>query len=275
MQADSQKVGKEGMLMDVKKEHNQRVLIQIDGKDKIFNLEEFVRRYKNLGSKRGKKKKFQNIVMERTGKSESAVKAWTSGINGPDNIEDVRTIAKCMDILIDVLLKDKLLNTNKKEYHKMREIKDSERNAARNLYESMCRMIHTAEIAPEFDDEDMRLLKSAKATVRRNDNQPQFGSQEDYREYLLFEARKARFDLPRKVRDEVIELIGRTFGPFDLDSPHFGEMYFRGDEYKEYLQTNGMKDDLETRYLYASIFAEKLRDQLDEIFADYLIGEDD
>ena len=82
---------------------------------------------------------------------------------------------------------------------------------------------------------------------------------------MLREVRRASFDLPKDLTDQLSEIINDIFGP-NLDDP---DGYFASEDYRDYLKTNGWADADEYRYLYSAVFVSKHYERLERLFSDY------
>lgn len=231
----------------------------IDGDIYTFNHIKF-KNLVNSISMHGEKGKLRRTIAERTFKSESTVKDWIKGKSGPNDLDTIYTLEKMFN-----KPKGYLLQKEKEGEKTMaKEIPEYERNAARELYGEMCELIKSAEYVDEVlldltSDTRYAIKGDIEYSAVRSDN-------ERRRVNLIVKIRKAGFDIPNDIRDRLISMVDKIFGPWNIDD---GEMYFNSEEYMDYLKTNGIKDDETARYFYSGIFVDELYEELDDIFARY------
>lgn len=241
--------------------NGSRIFRGEDGIEYKFNHEKFREKYNMLQSSRGNKKNMLELLSKRTNRSEEAVKNWIKKTNGPSDLETVYIIEDAFNVERGTFLTPLYSDTNPVKENKMLEIPTYERDIARNIYMEMCDMIHSAEY---MDDELSALLCGRNvdfgtAKEMRTDN-------EYKREQWILKVRKAGFDIPTDLRDKLLNLVNKTFGPWDVEE---GNMYFGDEEYRKYLQKNSLTDTTEARYLYSDLFIAGLYQELDDIFKEY------
>jgi len=145
----------------------------------------------------------------------------------------------------------------------VRIIESRERDSARTIYEKMCDMIRGLEYwNPEkwlvagmpIGSEGFRYLGNQVHPF-------------EYRDSLIQEIRKAAFDFPMQMRDQLISFVRDAFGDGCYET---GMMYFESEEYKAYLKKNNLDDTPDVKELYSDAYIEGLYKKLDEIFVEYL-----
>ena len=214
-------------------------------------------------------KHFVERIAEKTGYSESAVKAWLRGEYGP-------TDTKAIEVLADFFKCDKCIFLKKIDERKkeMRTISDSERTAAREIYGEMLEMMYLLDWEEPNPTEDAEKIQRIRTAVTGR-----FKSVEEAYEHYMLAIRKTRLDLPGKVRLALTQLVDDCFGDFEqtydflaaYDPDGVGtSMYFNSPAYGEYLEKHGQRDTFEMRYEYEYLFKTEVAHRLDEIFEDYI-----
>ena len=214
-------------------------------------------------------KHFVERIAEKTGYSESTVKAWLRGEYGP-------TDPKAIETLADYFRCDKHIFLTKvgERDKKMRNISDSERTAAREIYGEMLEMMYLLDWEEPNPTEDPESIQRIRTAVTGR-----FKSVEEAYEHYMLAIRKTKLDLPGQVRLALTELVNDCFGdleqtysfltPYDPDGVGTS-MYFNSPAYGEYLEKHGQKDTFEMRYEYEYLFKAEVARRLDEIFKDYI-----
>ncbi len=240
---------------------------QVDGIDYIFNHEEFRWWYNLAGRKRGEKKDLKEKLAERTSRDISTVEGWVKGSFGPSDLETVTIIENLFNVPAGSFLAPLTKPTEKNELEEntMREIKDYERDVARQLYAEMCDMVDGLEYLPEILIQGTAGLIGGGPQPFKDLGKEPFPFM--YRDNLIQNVRKAGFDLPKRTRDQLIDFISEAFGD---DCSDTGMMYFESQAYRDYLEKNGFENNDDTRDLYSVLYIKQLYEKLDAIFADYL-----
>ena len=214
-------------------------------------------------------KHFVERIAEKTRYSESAVKAWLRGEYGP-------TDSKAIEALADYFGCDKHMFLSKigERDEKMRNISDSERTAAREIYGEMLEMMYLLNWKEPNPTEEVYENETIRTPIT-----DRFMSYPEAYEHYMLAIKKTSLDLPVKIRLALTELVDDCFGDFEqtysflsaYDPDGVGtSMYFNSPAYGEYLEKHGQKDTFEMRYEYEYFFKTEVAHRLDEIFEDYI-----
>lgn len=234
----------------------------------FFNSNKFREMYNGIRYKRhGEKSKLKKEISKELNCEIPTIEGWIKGNSGPSGIDLVNKLEAFFNVPSGSFLtpQTKSMQKNTLEGKTMHEIKDHERDIARKLYTEMCDMIDGLEYySNEF----------IQATAGRMGNTPQgfkyLGTEAFpflYRDHLIQNVRKAGFDLPKQLRDQLMTFILEAFGDGCYDT---GMMYFESQGYKDYLERTNLADNDDTKERYSVMYIDRLYEKLDSIFADYL-----
>ena len=218
----------------------------------------------NKRQKHGTQANLIRILEQKGIASRSAFFAWLRGENAPSDVEIVSKLENLLSLPPDALLLEKNnISTTEDTNMNARNIEGFERDAARTIYKKMCDMIRGL----EYLDPDRWLMSGIPLT---QDGFRYLGNQThpfEYRDGLIQEIRKAGFDFPKQMRNQLISFVRNAFGDGCYET---GMMYFESEEYKSYLKRNELDDTADIRELYSDAYIEDLYKKLDEIFREYL-----
>lgn len=236
---------------------------RIGGRVFSFNFKEFQNWNKRL--KWGGQAKAIKLLTEKGIASRTAYYAWLREESAPSDIETVRRIEDLLSLPPDKLLTEIVLEKETTEAGNMKEriIDEQERNSARKTYERLCDMIRGL----EYFDPDQWLKHGYPTTPKGFRYLGRQTQPFDYRDEIIVEIRKAGFDFPKRMRDQLISFVRDAFGEGCYET---GLMYFESREYKEYLEKNKLENTPEVRELYSNAYIEGLYEKLDGIFEEYL-----
>ncbi|MBE6909218.1 MAG: hypothetical protein E7474_06565 [Ruminococcaceae bacterium] len=219
----------------------------------------------NKRQKRGTQAAVIKLLDEKGIGSRSAFYAWLKEDDAPENLERVERLEDLLGFprggLLTAITSEKELS--EEASMNARIIESRERDSARTIYEKMCDMIRGL----EYWNPEIWLMAGIPLTqegFRYLGNQPH---PFEYRDSLIQEIRKAAFDFPMQMRDQLISFVRDAFGDGCYET---GMMYFESEEYKAYLKMNNLDDTPDVKELYSGAYIEGLYKKLDEIFAEYL-----
>ncbi len=205
-------------------------------------------------------------IAEKTGYSKNTVRDWVRIRYTPSDIEAVYVI----EDLLNLNRGDLLLNQNPEDQRMNKSdntvITAEERVAAARLYSIMYDMILAFE--NNYPDQPQYAEFFAYNMQWTEYGKYKFAHQEEFRYKCLVDIRKNAIWFPKSMRDSLEELVNKEFGPADYD---YCEMAYGSEEYQEYLKRNNLRDNYESRDLYATAFRRELFEDLDRIFEKYLI----
>lgn len=238
--------------------HEPRVMVDEKGNAVVFNHEAFEKRDRELrwAGNPGKSQRLtRKKIAEATNKSQDTVKKWCRGESAPGELETIRKLENLYGVEPDTFLKRCDEKIEEKKVIVMKRITEREMDAARKLYETMCEAISAEEyVDPVF-------LKAVQEKCGIEPGQSRYHRRNAY----CLAVRKAGFDIPDEIRDRLLDMVDKLYGP-SIDDP---DGYFLADDYLEYCKRNGFKDTGEVRTMYSSIFVADRYLELDEIFEPY------
>ena len=235
-----------------------------DGQRYTFDSHRLRHEYDLRGTMRGAKTRLIEQLAEASDRPNETVKSWLR-VKKPSSPNDpalVSIIERVFGLETNTLLIPVMLQVDDKTTKETAMITERQREIAHALYGELCEMIYfvTDSIGMmDFDPNDPTAgLPRASA--------PKYHNQEEYRDELILSIRKSGIYLPSGLRNQAIDMVQRAFGPWDAES---NDMFFNGEEYAEYLNANGWKDEPSVRYTYSRNFRESLYRELERIFKDY------
>lgn len=239
-----------------------------------FKYKAFWERYAKLDRKRPTQTgvvESKGLVKDRikaeTHKGKETVRDWIYGKHSPKEVQDIIIIENVMNVPHGTFYEP--VETQKIEVKtNMREISECERNTAREFYREMVSNIWWVKEKPEY--EDPVLVQFIEGTTKSGGT--------DSKEWglpwhtwektkLLKRIEAARFDLPKKLCDTLKEMADAIYGEWEDET--IQPMFFNTQAYRDYLEKNGLEDNVESKYLYADVLDADLRAKLEDAFREY------